>query len=53
MTGVILARGSNRRYPILKGLIEFRGKRSIERVAESCTAAHLSTQLHDSKIFSE
>jgi molybdopterin-guanine dinucleotide biosynthesis protein A len=35
MTGVILAGGSNRRYPILKGLIEFRGKRSIERVAES------------------
>ncbi len=35
MTGVILAGGSNRRYPILKGLIEFKGKRLIERVMDS------------------
>lgn len=35
MTGVILAGGSNRRYPILKGLIEFQGKRLIERVLDS------------------
>lgn len=35
MTGVILAGGSNRRYPILKGLIEFKGKRLIERVRDS------------------
>lgn len=35
MTGVILAGGSNRRYPILKGLIELKGKRLIERVRDS------------------
>lgn len=35
MTGVILAGGSNRRYPILKGLIEFKGKRLIEKVRDS------------------
>ncbi|MCX7793768.1 MAG: molybdenum cofactor guanylyltransferase [Thermodesulfovibrionales bacterium] len=36
MTGVILAGGLNRRYPGLpKGLIEFKGKRLIERVRDS------------------
>lgn len=38
MTGAILAGGSNRRYPMLKGLIEFKGKRLIERVRDSMKA---------------
>lgn len=35
ITGVILAGGSNRRYPTLKGLVEFRGRRLIERVIDA------------------
>lgn len=35
MTGVILAGGLNRRYPVLKGLVDFKGKRLIERVRDS------------------